>query len=265
MRGLLRLFWAHTKTSLIEILRYPLEFASMYVVIILFLGGIFLGIHAFVPTGSLLGETKAAIFIGYMLWTFYMVTVQSATYSIIRGAREGYLERELTTPFGHTTVIVTKIVSETFSLLAHYLLIAVISILLFDIELHLDAASILLIFAFVYLFLLGLGLLFAGLALAFKRVQSLVGIIQMGIMLISFGALGDFGAVGNAILRWIPYTQGIRLLRGVMVEGEGLDYVVRSANLLPLVLGAVAFLGLGVFVFGRLDRLSMRRGLIGQF
>lgn len=265
MKRFATILWAHTKANLTELLRYPLEFGTMYLIIILFLGGIFLGINAFVPAGRFLGDTRTAIFIGYMLWTFYMLTVQGATFAIIRGAREGYLERELASTYSHTTVIITKILASTLSRLIHYLLIAVVCILLFGIDVHLDAASLLVIFPLVYLFLLGLGLIFAGLSLALKRVRSLVGIIQMAIMLISFGALGSYGAFGEAVFRWIPYTQGIRLLRDVLVDGAGFAHVARPGNLLPLVVGAMVFFALGLVVFRALDRLAMRRGLIGQF
>jgi ABC-2 type transport system permease protein len=265
MRGIFKLFRAHFIVGLIEVIRYPLNFLTMYLIIIVLLGGIFIGMDALSSPGADLGETKAAVFVGYMFWVFYLITIQSSAWEIARAAREGYIEREFIAPWSHTTTVLTKIISGNTAVLVHYFLIATILILLFRVPIEVDAPTILLVIFVVYFFLLGMGLIFAGLALAFKRVGNVISIIQMVIMGLSFAAVGDFGRVGNAILTWIPYSQGIRLLRAVLTKGEDFGYVLLPENILPLVVGSGVFFIIGLVCFRLLDRFAMQRGLIGQF
>lgn len=265
MSGIFKLFKAHFIVGLIEVIRYPLNFLTMYVIIIVLLGGIFIGMDALNPQGADLGDTKAAIFVGYMFWVFYLITIQSSAWEIARAAREGYIEREFIAPWSHTTTVLTKIVSGNTAVLVHYFIIATILILLFRVPIKVDIPTILLIIFICYFFLLGMGLIFAGLALAFKRVGNVISIIQMVIMGLSFAAVGDFGRVGNAILTWIPYSQGIRLLRAVLTKGEDFYYVLLPENILPLIIGSSIFFIVGLITFKILDSFAMKRGLIGQF
>jgi len=265
VRYLLKILRAHFTVEFIMLFRYPLDLASMYVVITLVLAGIFLGINAFVPAGQLMGATKAAIFIGYFFWTFWLLTVQSAAWEITMAANQGYLEREFLTPAGHSGTVVAKILSNSVSGLGHYLIIATVCILLFRVKLALDVPSILLVFLCCYAFLVGVGLAFAGLALVFKRIGSVISIFQMVLMVLSFAALGKFGPAAEEVMRWFPYTHAIRLLRAVLVDGRTFAYVLEPANVGPLVAGAAFFFLAGLVVFTRLDRVAMDRGLIGQF
>ncbi|MCP4229809.1 MAG: hypothetical protein GY771_06635 [bacterium] len=265
MTGILRLVRAHFTVALIELLRYPLEFAAMYFVLILLLGGIFLGIYALTPGGEVLGETRAAVFIGFMFWTFYLITVNSSSYEIARAAREGYIEREFLTPWGHTATVFIKIICSNAAMLIHYFILSAICILIFRVPLQVNILPVLIILGISYVFLLGIGFIFAGLSLAFKRIGSIINIVQIAIMGLSFAALGNFGGIGNSVLKWIPYTFAVRLLRGVLSEGEGLSYVLAPSNIIPLAVGSVIFFVVGIIVFRMLDRLAMNRGLIGQF
>jgi ABC-2 type transport system permease protein len=265
MTGILRLIRAHFTVALIELVRYPLEFATMYIVLILLLGGIFLGMYALAPGGEVLGETRAAVFIGFMFWTFYLITVNSSSFEIARAAREGYIEREFLSPYGHTATVFTKIICGNAATLMHYFILSAICILIFQVPIQVDIVPVLIILGITYVFLLGIGFIFAGLSLAFKRIGSIINIVQIAIMGLSFAALGDFGGIGDSVLKWIPYTFAVRLLRGVLSEGEGLGYVLAPGNILPLAIGSIIFFVVGIIVFRMLDRLAMKRGLIGQF
>jgi ABC-2 type transport system permease protein len=265
MRYLLKLLRAHFTVEFTLFFRYPLDLASMYFVTVAILAAIFIGTRAFLPAGQLLGATKAAIFVGYFFWIFYLLTVNSGSGEITMAATQGYLEREFLTPAGHGPTIVAKILANSISGLVHYCFIAAICILLFRVKLELDAASIICVFALNYVFLVGVGLAFAGLALVFKRIWSVNSIFQMGLMVLSFAALGKYGAVAETALRWFPYTQGIRLLRAVLIEGQSFAFVATAANLGPMAAGALAFFLAGALAFHILDRVAMNRGLIGQF
>ena len=265
MKYLAKILRAHFAVEFIMLFRYPLDLASMYVIVTMVFAGIFLGIRAFVPAGQLMGETKAAVFIGYFFWSFYLLTVQSGSWEITMAANQGYLEREFLTPAGHGGTVVAKILANSVSGLIHYVIIATACALIFRVHLALDFPSVVVVFFFCYLFLVGVGLAFAGMALVFKRIGNFISVFQMVLMVLSFAALGKYPPAAETALRWFPYTHAIRLLRAVLVRGETFAYILQPANLVPLAVSALGFFLLGLFAFHRLDRVAMERGLIGQF
>ena len=96
----------------------------------------------------------------------------------------------------------------------------------------------------------GLGFLFAGVALAFKRTEALVGLV-FSLMIFLTGAL-----VGLVSLGWIyqlfrfafPLTWGISLMRATLTDGADLWYLWRSGWLAGLSLHSVEYLIVGLVV-----------------
>jgi len=256
---------AHFTAEFITLLRYPFDLASMYLIVTLPLAGIFLGVYAFVPAGVVMGNTMASVYVGYMFWTFYVLTVQQAAWEIKDAATRGYIEREFLTPAGHGPTIVAKIFAVSSTGLFHYALISIICALVCRFRLTVDALSILLVLFFCYVFLVGVGLAVAGFALVFKRIGNLIVLIQFILIVLSFAALGSYSPAAETALRWFPYTQSVRLLRAVLIDGKGFSYVTQPADLVPLVAGALVFFGAGYLSFRYFDRAAMDRGLIGQF
>jgi ABC-2 type transport system permease protein len=97
----------------------------------------------------------------------------------------------------------------------------------------------------------GLGFLFAGVALVFKRTEALVGLV-FSLMIFLTGAL-----VGLESLGWLyqvfkialPLTWGISLMREVLAEGTTLPMLFQSGELVGLSLHSVAYLGTGLLIF----------------
>jgi ABC-2 type transport system permease protein len=100
----------------------------------------------------------------------------------------------------------------------------------------------------------GLGFLFAGVALVFKRTQALVG-LAFSLMIFLTGALVGLESLGwiYQVLRLaLPLTWGISLMRSTLTESETLLSLLQSGELLGLTLHSLAYLaiGLGVFAVG---------------
>lgn len=265
MKYWLHIMRAHFTAEFITLWRYPFDLVSMYLIVTLPLAGIFLGVYAFVPAGLVMGNTMASVYVGYIFWTFYVLTVQQAAWEIKTAATMGYIEREFLTPAGHGPTVVAKIFAVSATGLVHYAVISIICALICRFRLTVDVPSVLIVFFFCYVFLAGVGLTVGGFALVFKRIGNLIVLIQFILIVLSFAALGSYHPAAETALRWFPYTQSIRLLRAVLLDGKDFSYVTQPANLVPLVAGALAFFGAGYLVFRCLDRAAMDRGLIGQF
>ena len=97
----------------------------------------------------------------------------------------------------------------------------------------------------------GLGFLFAGIALVFKRTQAMVGLV-FSLMIFLTGAL-----VGLESLGWIyqvfkyalPLTWGISLMRETLTKGENLVTLFQSGELIGLSIHSLIYLAVGLIVF----------------
>jgi ABC-type polysaccharide/polyol phosphate export permease len=97
----------------------------------------------------------------------------------------------------------------------------------------------------------GLGFLFAGVALIFKRTQAVVGLV-FSLMIFLTGSL-----VGLESLGWIyhvlkialPLTWGISLMRMTLSSGENLLTLAQSGELIGLCIHSLAYLKIGLVMF----------------
>ena len=127
--------------------------------------------------------------------------------------------------------------------------------------------------ALVVLFLIslvgayGLGFLFAGVALVFKRTAALVGLV-LSLMIFLTGALVGLEKLGwvYQVLRLaLPLTWGISLMRDVIANTASLGALVVSRELVGLSLHALFYLGTGLIVFSLGYRLAKSKGSLGHY
>lgn len=114
------------------------------------------------------------------------------------------------------------------------------------------APTLVVLFAISLIGAYGLGFLFAGVALVFKRTEALVGLV-FSLMIFMTGAL-----VGLESLGWVfqvfkfalPLTWGISLMRTTLMGGGNLFSLWQSGQLVELSLHSVAYLTVGLVAFG---------------
>jgi ABC-2 type transport system permease protein len=97
----------------------------------------------------------------------------------------------------------------------------------------------------------GLGFLFTGVELVFKRTEALVG-LDFSLMIFLTGALVGLERLGRIyqVLRLVlPLTWGISLMQGVITEGGKLPSILWSWELIGLILRSVFYLLIGLTVF----------------
>ncbi len=261
---MLRLAWVYLKASLMEMLRYPFEMVNTYISLILIFGGIFLGIKAFAPSVGL-EANKAGFFLGYMLWTFYLFTANSASWTIYSAATMGYLEREFSSPFGHTLIVVIKIITDNLASLIHYILIAILMILIFGVDLKLDLIATIGLILAAYPFFLGVGLIFAGLALNVKRIGSFISLVQIIFMFLAFVGGGKLSPGVVSVVRYFPYLQALRLAKAITIRGVRWSELFVSNEFATLLATSLISFAIGWAFFKVMDRQAMRKGVIGHY
>jgi ABC-2 type transport system permease protein len=126
-------------------------------------------------------------------------------------------------------------------------------------RLNVDLVSLLPLVLLTVAGVLGLGLMVGGCALVFKRVQTLIQVLQMGLVALIAAPLKRV-----PWLRYLPLSWGNQLITRVMVNGQSI-FDLPGHSLLFLLAHACVWLAAGLFVFGRFEKAARRRALLGHY
>jgi len=114
----------------------------------------------------------------------------------------------------------------------------------------------------------GFSLIMAGLTLLFKRIELLpelffgVAFIVGGVFL-PLSQLPNWIAVAARLL--FPTTQGIEVLREVLLQGHSLSTLQVDWGLGWLVVQPIVFVGVGALLFTLSERIAKRKGILGRY
>jgi ABC-2 type transport system permease protein len=225
----------------------------MYVLfLVLFFGvrGVGVGIEA---------KTLSSIVLGFNVWALLTFAYNSVANGLVGEAQTGTLEQLAMSPRGLLGTILTQFwVAFTFITLQITILL-ILAMATTGHWLHIDVLSILPLVLLTATGLLGIGLAMGGLALIFKRVQSVSAMVQMVLL-----ALVAVQVSQVPIAKLLPVSLGYQLLNDVMVDGATImDLPLQDLGIL-LVASAMYFV-LGIVVFKRMEGVARDRGLLGQY
>ena len=251
-----------TSKGLILLWKYRANLLFEVITIILF----FIGLSFFATRGEATQNELAEALLGYVVWLYAFMAITHMGWGLKEEAQTGTLEQPYMSPtppefliFGRTLAAFLSstltIASITFSLVV---------LLGIQIPLRLAGLPVLLITIFG---LFGFGLLVGGMTLVFKQVDSFISLLQIGLMFIN-GALvpiSAFPAWLELLARFIPSTQGIIVLRQVVLDERSLGWVWADGGLPFLILHSLLSVVLGWGVFKLCERYAKQRGTLGQY
>ena len=125
--------------------------------------------------------------------------------------------------------------------------------------LKIDLISILIPIFLGIFSILGIGLIFGGLALIFKKIQSLLNIVQYFLI-----ALVAITPESNTISAIIPFNYAAGMIFSTMMGGNSFtdfslyDYGITIGN-------SIIYLILGLVVFNQCVKIAKSKGLLGQY
>jgi len=125
--------------------------------------------------------------------------------------------------------------------------------------LHLDALSLLPLTLITIMAAYGLGFILAGLAVVFKRIQSLFQILMF-----VFVAFLAAPVAKHVWMKLLPLALGNQLLRKVMVDGLRVWQLPADDVLLAVGVGA-AYLLVGLAFFSYCLKVAQDRGMLGHY
>jgi len=236
------------------------------VVQMVMIGVIFIGASFFLGAGQFNAQQLATLFLGYAVWFYARVVIMSTTADLLGEAQSGTLEQMYMTPAPTEALILGRMLAMLVTTTIMVLLTCVGLVLLLHITLPIrwEGLPVLLI---TLAGLFGFTLVLAGATLVFKRTEALADLLQNALLFLSGSLLPieRFPAWLAFIARALPITQGIDVLRNVMLNGQSLSATWNDGSLIWLILHSALYLSVGWLVFKWGERVAKRQGSLGHY
>jgi ABC-2 type transport system permease protein len=226
----------------------------------------FVGFSLLFGRGMLKPQELQASLIGYMLWPFIMLSLIDMTWLLTQEVQTGSFEQ-----------FNMSILSARVLLLARMVAIMVISML----ETIFVMTSLALIFRVWPLFslqavpvivitligLMGFTLIVAALTLEFKHTEALTGFTLTALSFLN-GAILPVAKLPVGVKLFaltLPTTEGIAVLRKMLIDKQPLLAMLKDGSLLILLLHTVLMFSIGWYFYRWIEERLKKRGTLGQY
>lgn len=255
MRRLTRAVFAK---QLILLKRYWINTSMLLVTMYVFFAMIFYGGQA--AAGPAIESSLDGIVVGFFLFTASLAAFFATAQDIQREAQWGTLEQLFMSPHGIGRVMAVKSVwNVAFSVGLSFVLLAVM-LLTTDRSLSVDVLTVTTITVVSVASVLGIGFLFAGLSLLYKRIENVQQIMQFAFIgLIAVPATELSRAMGL-----LPLSQGSAMLHTSMT-GDVALWEFQTADLAILTASGALYLVAGYVAFHLCVRRARRLGVMGHY
>ena len=265
MKKAFYLFKVSIEKSVKELVRYKFntisDILSFYMLFIaMFFGLKFFGSSINASPVSL-GETLEGLVVGFFLWTVMFMAYSDTAYTITDDASKGTLEQISMSSLGLHKVVVVRSIS---NMIVNFL---VCFIVLFSIMattnywLNIKVGQLILIIMLGIFSILGIALIFGGLALIFKKIKSLLNIIQYFLLGIVIPGPGAFSDMVSSI---IPFRPTVGAIFNMAIGGESLADI-SSMQYGIIIANSAAYFIVGLIVFDICYKIAKKKGVLGQY
>ncbi len=227
---------------------------------------IFIGIAFFVGNGALEPERLAPALLGYIAWFYASAAIADMAYDLREEAQSGTLEQWYMSPAPAGVVQMGRTLSKFIFTTAMISVISAVLILLFRIHIPWRWEG-LPVFGLMLIGVYGFGFIVGGATLLFKQVGPLANMVQTMLLFLNgaFLPVDRFPDWLAAFTQTLPTTQGIIVLRSVVLDGRSLFDVWLDGSLIWLLIHSVIYFSVGWAVFSICERQAKKRGLLGQY
>lgn len=257
MKSIFEIFLAETRRSWLLFKRYPLQtIVGTFMTTLLFLALVF-GARYVAGPMSQFGTRLDEIIVGYVLWNILVFAMGEISIGLKGESQMGTLEQLFLSSLGAPWILLIRALAN--QALIFFLNIGVLGVILAATGNRLSfPPSLLLPLATVLLGVYGLGFILGSLSLMFKRIDSLMGLSQFGLMALVIVPFENWQAPAvNAL----PLVPGAIMLRDLMARGIGLDLTLLAWS----VLNGFAYFLVGLLVFRWFEARTKERGLLGSY
>jgi ABC-2 type transport system permease protein len=262
--GIPLLLWTMFRMQLLFVVRYRVNFAGRLVSMYLFFLVVFFGGQAAIRSvgggASAIGNTFDGVIIGWFLWTMVQGAFSSLSGDIRREAQWGTLEQLFMSPLGFGRVMTARVVTNILISLMTGMVMLVLMLLSTGRSLELDLLTIVPIVLLTVMTAIGIGYIFAGLALIYKQIGSFSQIMQF----VFIGLIAAPATADSPVLDFLPVAKGSEMLQRAMQEGRALwDFPL--IDLGTLVGVSVFYWIVGYVTFFYCLSVAQKRGVMSDY
>lgn len=253
------LLTAQFKWSWIQWKRYAHEIVGGAIALTVTFYGLFLSV-GYIAGSGFNGDRLDAVIVGYILWSLVIFIMNGVSSTLQREAQVGTLEQLFISPFSATKILLLRAISD---LTLQCTLIGVVLIAIMFLTGRWLAFPPTLVLPLITVILGAYGIAFAigALALIFKSVQQLAGILNFALLFVLTIPTETWTGTQRLVGFLIPMTTGAGVLRNLMARQGTIDGISLSAAFLN---GALYFT-IGILLFRWAERETKRRGRLSGY
>ena len=263
LAGIPTLLWAIAYKQFLLIVRYRVNFVGRIVGTYLFFAILFFGGQAAVAG---VGGTTAgmdATLDGFIVGWFLFTMAQSAYFSLSRGvtveSEWGTFEQLYMSPYGFGAVMAGKVLVNIIESVFFGAIILILMLVTTGRTLTVDVLTLAPVIALGLLSIVGIGFVFAGLTLIYKKIQSFGQFIQFAIIGLIAAPVAEI-----PVLRALPLVQGSSMMQDTMRHGIRL-WEFPTVDLAILVVVGLFYSLAGYAVFRYCSHVARKRGVMGHY
>lgn len=230
------------------------------------IGVIFIGASFFLGNGQFNPQQLTVLFLGYVVWFYARIVIMSTGSDLVGEAQEGTLEQMYMTPAPTEILVVGRVLATLLTTTIMVFMTAIALILILGISIPLRWEGLVVI-GLTLAGLFGFALLLGGLTLVFKQVESLADLIQNALLFLTGSLLpiDHFPPWLSAFSRTLPITQGIDVLRKVLLNGQSLIAAWNDRSLIWLIVNSLLYLVIGWIIFKRCEQVARKQGSLSHY
>ncbi|HLI69633.1 MAG TPA: ABC transporter permease [Ktedonobacteraceae bacterium] len=227
---------------------------------------IFVGASFLLGKGQFNPNQLSTLFIGYIVWFYARITIMGTSMDLKDEAEAGTLEQTYMTPAPSEFLLLGRMLAMLFIATVMVLLASLVLLLLLHIPLSLSWAA-LPVLLLTLAGLLGFTLILGGATLVYKQIEGLADLIQNLLLFVTGSLLPvtDFPGWLATLARTLPITEGIEVLRQILLQGQSLSSTWSSGSLRGLVLNSVVYLSAGWLIFKWSEHIAKKQGTLGHY
>lgn len=227
---------------------------------------LYIGVSFFIGDGRFDAVQLAGTLLGYVIWFYARIMILSLGSELIGEAQAGTLEQTYMSPVPPVILLIGRMLAlmVATTIVLFLPLLAIVAFFHIQYAFHWESIPVLIL---TMAGLFGFSLIISGAALVFKQIDSLADLTQ-NMMLFLTGALLPvtlFPAWLAAVAKTLPITQGIIVLRSIVLSGQSFGAVWNDGSLPALIINSIIYLILGGLIFLWCEITAKKSGSMGQY
>lgn len=226
----------------------------------------FVGVTFFLGGGDIDQDRLPQTLLGFLVWIFAVMALSRMSFMLNQELQAGTFEQMMMSPAPAQLIILGRALATFVIGFGAMIAVGIILTVVMQVPFPMTWGGIPVLLVTIG-GVLGFGFLLAGLTLVFKQVDSFTFIIQNALLFLNGSLLSI-----DLMPQWLqvvgltlPTTQGIVILREIIIDGATLADTWTSGSLAALLLHSSIYLAVGWFIYRICDRAARRRGTMGHY